>query len=144
MRPNRLVITMVFLTAGVLVGGAAPTAAANVTNLKTTYTGAFHSNANPAFENSSIALSISSTNPSNGAFVGTLASLPLNGKVTSQGKVTFGGTFHDGPNGLRLRGTAQLSATGLYIVGSVTIDKTSGNLVTQAGKYTVVLSASEF
>jgi hypothetical protein len=143
MRPSRLIIAMVFLTAGILVGGASPTAAANIANLKTTYSGAFHSNANPAFENSSTGLVVSSTNPSNGVFVGMLAGLPVNGKVTGNGKVTFSGSFHDGPNALRLRATGQLSATGLFIIGSVTIDKTAGNLVTEAGKYTLVLSAPE-
>jgi hypothetical protein len=110
------------------------TALANINNLADGYSGHAHSGTQASLENPSLDFTITLKKP-NGKFTGFLGAVPISGKVSTKGKVTFSGgetlgsDHHNVTNGL-----AQLSAQGNYLLGTFTITGT-GVFASEAGKY---------
>jgi hypothetical protein len=98
------------------------------------YAGAGHSNSKPGFENVSLSLVVSDFR-TNGKFTGVFGGVPVHGNVSTTGKVTFSGKITSGGKSFNIQeGKAQLSATGLFLLGSF---KGSGKLQPdQNGPYT--------
>jgi hypothetical protein len=95
---------------------------ANVGSLGASYSGAAHNKTNPQTENSPITFTVTETH-SDGKFKGFLNDTPISGRVTSQGKITFSGSFTANGNTTKVKdGSGQLSATGLFILGQFKIN----------------------
>jgi hypothetical protein len=105
---------------------------AGIGQLGADYAGHSHSVISAANENLSLDMPITGTQ-ANGKFTGKVGDLPISGKVTSKGKVTFSGKLTVGDITVRIKnGKGQLSATGAFLLGTLTI---SGTL-TQNGNFT--------
>lgn len=115
--------------------GSSVHASANINNLASSYTGFFHHNTEPTREDSPAEFTVTAHNP-NGTFTGTSHGVPITGKVSSKGKVTFSGATGTGANTLKAKGTLQLSATGATLLGTVTLVG-KGTFAVNSGKGTV-------
>ena len=126
--------TSLFLSLVILgtVGGAAGHVnAANISNLRDAYSGPAHSLSNPDNEESNFSFGVQNRQP-NGKFdavFGSTASVP--GKVNSKGKFSFAGRVVDEKGGIdvKFKASGQLSVTGQFITGQISVKGTSGALI---------------
>lgn len=125
-----------------LAVGSIPASASNISDLATAYTGSWHSITTAENENLPAGLAISATS-TNGKFTGFFQGIPITGKVSSKGVITFKGKSSGSANrqtqgiagtGAISKGKAQLSATGRFIGGTFTY-KGTGGLAALSGKY---------
>jgi hypothetical protein len=141
MRSLRISAVVLLIALGCAALGTIPVSAADIDDLGGGYLGTSHHNTNPGHENDAMSLNVSSTNTARGTFTGTLNGVSVTGKVTNKGVVTCSGTQSTMSGSLRVRLKGQLSATGLYIVGTLTIDKATGSAASVAGKRSFRLTA---
>jgi hypothetical protein len=121
--------------AAVLVGLALllPARAADINDLEDTYVGRVHHSSIASEEDDGIAIGFDNQQP-NGTFTGNIGFIPISGKVTSAGVITFSGSANGKGGSVQIKkGTGQLSATGRFIVGSF---QYKGTGVDTPGKYT--------
>jgi hypothetical protein len=112
-----------------------PARAANINDLNNNYAGVVHHSTLPAFEEIEIEIEVTDTQP-NGNFTAVIFAVPVSGKVSSTGAITFSGKSPiDGGTVQFKKGVAQLSATGDYIVGSFQL-KVENTKFFPSGKYT--------
>lgn len=92
--------------------------AADISDLGEFYEGSTHHGTNADNEDTALDFDVQ-TREQNGKFTGIFSGIPVKGKVTSTGKVTFSGslTITEGTISIK-SGKGQLSATGRFIVGS--------------------------
>jgi hypothetical protein len=149
--------------AGVLaVGGLASPSALAAGTLASNYQGRAHHNSSGGSEN--IVLQwIGVTPHANGKFAALLeiqnlsetlsgardphdvptTEVPINGKLTNTGKITFSGKISMGQDSLTIKdGKGQLSALGNWILGTLTVQNKNFNQ-TRSGKYTFDIESHE-
>lgn len=105
--------------------------------LHPSYDGLFHDNVNKALDAKSIPLT-GLTMGSGGKFTATLAGVPITGKMTSKGKVTFSGKLTNGGDSIEYKATGQANFITNVIIGTMTV-KGKGANAEQSGKGTFEL-----
>lgn len=111
--------------------------AADIDDLQEGYIGSAFSNTDPNNESQSFNIDVTGKQ-ANGKFTGLIGTIPISGKVTGTGKMTFSGGRSDEGAIVRIKnGKGQLSATGLFIVGSLKVQSNSPGVTT--GSFTFSL-----
>lgn len=124
---------LVLVTATLIAAVSVPAVAADISDLGNLYGGAVHHTTNSSLENSPIEFDVTDKQGAN--FKAELNGVPVTGKVTSSGKITFTGNISNSTGSVRIKkGKGQLSATGLFIVGSFQVQNNS--LFLDSGNYT--------
>jgi hypothetical protein len=145
MQFKRLPTLAAFLAALTLISLAAPASvhAANVNDLAAGYAGRGHHSTDAGDEDFSLTVEITGTE-GNGDFTANFGDIPVSGRVTSAGVMTFGGklTLKNGATVQVKKGSAQLSATGQFIVGSFQV-KITGDVGISPGKHTFHVEAAD-
>lgn len=111
---------------------AGPVWASDINDLQPLYSGEWWSRNHTSPEFLDLTMSVNAAHP-DGTFDGSMGEVPIHGKVTPTGAVTFSGKTVGGSPTLKIKsGKAQLSATGLFFLGSLTYNAGSSSL---SGKY---------
>jgi hypothetical protein len=138
MRYNHVnIASMLLIATAVLL----PARAANINDLQEEYSGWLHHSSSSGLENQEFYFEFTSTQP-NGNFTGSLGGeIPISGKVTGSGVISFSGSRNDKGGLIQIKkGTGQLSATGRFIVGSF---QYKGSGVSNPGLYTFHVEEDE-
>ena len=120
-----------FVLLGAVGGTAGTVDAANISDLRDSYSGPAHSLSNQDNEESNFSFDVQNRQP-NGKFeavFGNAGTAP--GKVTPKGKFSFSGRVvdDDPPTDIKLKASGQLSASGQFITGQISLKGAAGAVV---------------
>jgi hypothetical protein len=110
------------LTVTIALVAACPARSAG--ELGVIYEGPMHSVTNPALEDEALIMQFLPGNV-NGGRPGKFGSIDVVAKTSPNGVVTITGGFKEGNSKLKVNGTAQLSATGRFLTGKISVTGTN-------------------